>query len=156
MQGQQVLTLFKQTPSASLPYFQTKVGDFKYIIEQGNFDQFSIAFMFLTIEHQIQNKNYDIPKISQFYQNRITYLSEQLRLVEWDKLSDIGQIRSQKPYQTPSKMFFYEALIKTTGKIKFLRYEYDKISHKKIPIQLTLTFDIFTRLVDDLSEGLTI
>ncbi len=84
-------------------------------------------------------------------QERITYLLENFRLIELDRMNKRAQLRSYPPYEKEDSKFFYEIVLDEGTRIHFQRYQYSKERKRYEKITSQLTLEIFERLVDDLA-----
>jgi hypothetical protein len=89
---------------------------------------------------------------------RISYLTEQIQLVELDTQNGRAQLRSAPPRRENGRLIFYEILFEQNHHLSFHRYEHvDKArSSRRAAVAFELTHGIFRRLVDDFAAVLTI
>jgi hypothetical protein len=84
--------------------------------------------------------------------DRVTGLLEPLKLVEVDEPRRVALLRSETPGQRGDDLFYYEALLHSTGTIEFRRFQgsHQPGSHRQ-QVAFTLTHDALTKLVADLT-----
>ena len=84
--------------------------------------------------------------------DRVTGLLEPLKLVEVDEPRRVALLRSEAPGQRGDDLFYYEALLHSTGTIEFRRFQgsHQPGSHRQ-QVAFTLTHDALTKLVADLT-----
>jgi len=89
---------------------------------------------------------------------RVSYLTEQIELIELDKRTGKAQLRSKLPQRENERASFYEILLDGNYKLSLRRYEFsaEAPASRRIGIAFEMTHDIFNRLVSDLVAVLEI
>lgn len=80
---------------------------------------------------------------------RIHYLSEPLKLVEFDPIAQEAQLRSTLLRSTSASPTYFEIMLASSGAAKLHRYEYSGDGARRIT-SFSLTLETLTRLIDDL------
>ncbi len=118
-------------------------------------DKYGIVLDYISIQKlspilDVEEINKRLEQQAEAIQQRITYLLEDFKLIEFDRMSKRAQLRSYPPYKKENSKYFYEIVLDEGVKIHFQRYQYsmDEKRYEKITSQLTL--EIFARLIDDL------
>jgi hypothetical protein len=89
---------------------------------------------------------------------RVTYLTEQIELIELDQHNGKAQLRSKHPQREKERTSFFEILFDGNHKLSLRRYESSgkALASRRVGIAFELTHDIFNRLVSDLVAVLAI
>lgn len=82
----------------------------------------------------------------------IHYLSEDLALIELDKNSKAAQLRSKPPQQKGDTSTYYELMLYDGIRANLRRYTQRKDEHERQGVAISLTEEIFERLINDLEE----
>ena len=85
-------------------------------------------------------------------QQRITYLLENFKLIELDKMNHRAQLRSYPPYDTEDGKYFYEIIIENANEIFFQRFAYSYEHKRYEKVVSDFTREAFVRLIQDLTE----
>ena len=82
---------------------------------------------------------------------RVSYLTEQIELIELDKRNGKAQVRSKLPRRENERTSFFEILLDGNYKLTLRRYEFsvEVSASRRIGIAFEVTHDIFNRLVSD-------
>jgi len=82
---------------------------------------------------------------------RVTYLTEQIELIELDKRNGKAQLRSKLSRRENERASFYEILLDGNYKLTLRRYEFsvEASASRRIGVMFEMTHDIFNRLVSD-------
>ncbi len=89
-------------------------------------------------------------RIAEGIRNRVQYLSEPLRIVEFDRAAALVQMRSDKPWVQGTAQSYFEFLLSPTS-IALQRWQAHPSSPRTL-ISVTLTRDILGRLADDIDR----
>ncbi len=83
---------------------------------------------------------------------RVTYLTEQIELIELDQHTGKAQLRSKQPQREKERTSFYEILLDGNHKLSLRRYEFSNqtTASRRVGITFEMTHYIFNRLVSDL------
>lgn len=89
---------------------------------------------------------------------RVSYLTEQIELIELDKRNGKAQLRSKLPQRETERASFFEILLDGNYKLTLRRYEFsvEVSASRRIEIAFEMTHDIFTRLVSDFEAVLAV
>jgi len=89
-------------------------------------------------------------RVAEGIRSRILYLSEPLRIVEFDRAAALVQMRSDKPWVQGTAQSYFEFLLSPTS-IVLQRWQANPSSPRS-PVSVTLTRDILGRLADDVDR----
>lgn len=95
--------------------------------------------------------------LAQEISERVTYLWEPLALIERDPERGKAQMRSAPPLVEDEIIEFYEAQLSRqdgSPRIRFIRYRQANRQARRTRVPITLTHEVFRRLVDDLATTL--
>ncbi|NOX36942.1 MAG: hypothetical protein GXO78_05335 [Calditrichaeota bacterium] len=136
---------------------QHQEDDLLFQVKFKDIDKYGIVVDYISIQKlspilDVDEINRRLEQQADAIQKRITYLLEDFKLIEIDRMSKRAQLRSYPPYKKENSKYFYEIVLDEGVKIHFQRYQYsmDEKRYEKITSQLTL--EIFARLIDDLVE----
>ncbi len=136
---------------------QHQEADLLFQVKFKDIDKYGIVVDYIAIQKlspilDVEEINRRLERQADAIQQRITYLLEDFKLIEIDRMSKRAQLRSYPPYKKENSKYFYEIVLDEGVKIHFQRYQYsmDEKRYEKITSQLTR--EIFARLMDDLVE----
>ncbi len=120
-------------------------------------DKYGIVVDYITVSIEtpildvaiINNK---LQKQSDAVQQTITYLLEDFKLIELDRMNKKAQLRSYPPHKEEDSKFYYEIILDDGTKAHFQRYEYSSTKRRFEKITSQLTLETFVRLVDDMAD----
>lgn len=134
---------------------QHREDDYQFQVKFKDIDKYGIVVDYILIDKTTPIMDVDIinkklESHSSEIQNKITYLLEDFKLIELDRMNKRAQLRSYPPYKEEDSKFYYEIVLDEANRIHFQRYQYSssKKRYEKITSQFTL--EIFERLVNDL------
>lgn len=81
---------------------------------------------------------------------QVTYLMEDLVLIERDAAGVEVELRSQKPSARHGQRLYYEARLDRTGCLRLSRVRFDESSRRRSETPFQLTSETLERLTDDL------
>ncbi|MEZ5944651.1 MAG: hypothetical protein R3C18_24960 [Planctomycetaceae bacterium] len=102
---------------------------------------------------QLQSSTFDVLKEwAKQLSQRVTYMLEQIGPLEFDEQAGQVLIRSNKPDQLPDGAQYYEIVLSRHGAGNFLlkRYQFTKGQAGRQPVDMLLTRQVITKLIDDL------
>ncbi|MDY7032015.1 MAG: hypothetical protein SVY10_08910 [Thermodesulfobacteriota bacterium] len=105
------------------------------------------------LEEQTRGENtcQSIKQESEEIKKRITYLQENMKIIESDALTSTALFRSWPPETRDNSIDYYEINLSGGHSMPFERYRFDRVEKKRTSIPINLTKDIFSRLVNDLA-----
>ncbi len=83
---------------------------------------------------------------------RVTYLMEEIAVVEVDAAGESALLRSASPDRRGEARAYYEVVLRRSGVLTLTRYRYQNGDRGRTEIPCLLTLEVFERLVDDLTE----
>lgn len=83
-------------------------------------------------------------------QEKLTYLLEDFRLLEMDRLNKRAQLRSYPPHQDEDSKYYYEIVIDEAVQVHFQRYQFNRNTRRYEKISSQFTLEVFERLLNDL------
>lgn len=89
---------------------------------------------------------------SQTICDTVTYLNENLRLLEKNDIAQSVILRSDSPDQVKQKIEFFELILRQSGDISLDRYSYSKENGERISTDFILSHDLIERLVSDFNR----
>lgn len=116
------------------------------------FDRLGVSLRGLTILGD--NRDAGLEALAQTINQRVTYLSEPVALVERDLDREEVQMRSAPPLADDRAIEFYEGrLTRQDGSphLHLVRYRQEHGEPRRVGMPITLTHNVFRRLVDDLA-----
>ena len=136
---------------------QHREGDCHFQIKYKDIDKYGIVVDYISIRREIpildvEMINKRLEQQSEKVQKTITYLLEDFRLIEIDKMNKRAQLRSYHPHKKEDSKFYYEIILDEGVKIHFQRYEYSTSRRRFEKITSQLTLETFERLIDDLVD----
>lgn len=134
---------------------QHNENELKFQVKFKDIDKYGIVLDYISISKSTPVMDVDIinkklESNSNEIQNRITYLLEDFKLIELDRMSKRAQLRSYPPYKEEDSKYFYEIVLDEANRVHFQRYQYSSKSKRYEKITSQLTLEIFERLVIDL------
>lgn len=134
---------------------QHKEDEFQFQVKFKDIDKYGIVLDYISISKSTPVMDVDIinkklESNSNEIQKRITYLLENFKLIELDRMSKRAQLRSYPPYKEDDSKYFYEIVLDEANRIHFQRYQYSSNSKRYEKITSQFTLEIFMRLVNDL------
>jgi len=134
-----------------------KEGGLLFQVKYKDLDKYGIVLDYLSIskDEQIRDAeiiNKKLAEQAEALQKTVTYLLEDFRLLELDKMNKRAQLRSYPPHEKKNSKFYYEIMLDEGIRIHFQRYEYVRDQKRYVKITSQLTLETFERLVDDLSS----
>ena len=86
--------------------------------------------------------------------NRVSYLLEDIGPLEVDQSSHQVLIRSTPPDELPAGVKFYEIILAshTSGQFSLRRYESEKGTAGRVPVDIQMTHEVLLKLVGDLVD----
>lgn len=88
-------------------------------------------------------------------EQQITYLLEDIALIELDRLACRAQLKSRVPRHEGDSIYYYELLLDQGDALSLVRTRYDKDSGTKTTIPMTLTGEVVERLLNDTGKILS-
>ncbi len=82
--------------------------------------------------------------------NQVTYLMEDLVVLELDPVAGEAELRSQTPTARGQQKSFYEVRLNKTGALRLSRVAFDQTTRKRGPASCQLTREVLERLTDDI------
>ncbi|GAB4378880.1 MAG: hypothetical protein Kow0042_27760 [Calditrichia bacterium] len=138
---------------------QVREGDCQIQVKVKDIDTYGIVLDYIAISRDtpildVDLINKKLEEQSEMVEERITYLLEDFRLIELDRINKRAQLRSYPPHEKEDAKFYYEIVLDEGVRAHFQRYVYsiEKKRYEKITSQLTI--ETFERLVDDLAKSL--
>jgi hypothetical protein len=116
------------------------------------YDSLGVALHTLSVVGD--NSDTPLEELAQSISRRVRYLWEPLALIERDLERDQVQMRSVPPLIEDDTIEFYEGLLTRqngASHLHLVRYRQPKGQGRRTRMPITLTHDIFRRLVNDLS-----
>ncbi|MFQ5637172.1 MAG: hypothetical protein ACE5IR_04170 [bacterium] len=118
-------------------------------------DKFSFLIKCIQLDSVKEWDFADLEKRAQILAEKLTYLTEDLIIVETDTENGKIQLRSDSPEKTHDKTSFFEIMMETTGVVKFERIQFESQTNVKSSVSFQLTKEVFQRLLNHLAEALS-
>lgn len=121
------------------------------------FDRLGVSLSGLTVWGD--NRDVDLEGLARTINQRVTYLSEPVALVERDLERQEVQMRSAPPLAGDRAIEFYEGrLTRQDGspRLHLARYRHEHGEPRRAPVPMTITHQVFQLLVDDLATILQV
>ncbi len=120
-------------------------------------DKYGLVFDYISIKKgtpilDVEQINRTLEKQAGKFQEKITYLLEDFRLIELDKMNKRAQLRSYPPYKKEDSKYYYEIVLDEGTRFHLQRYEYSSSLKRYEKITSQLTLEIFERLINDVIE----
>jgi hypothetical protein len=128
-------------------------------VEIKDFDKFSFHIGKLELKNIAESKEIkltaeNLKEQAKRLVGKVTYLLENLALIEFDSVNLVAQIRSVSPYKEIDLLSYYEIVIDNQGRISVERFQQNK-EEPRVQIPFKLTEEVFERLIDDLAESVS-
>ncbi len=140
-------------------YFSQQMDDCQFQIKFKDIDKYGIVLDYFSISRgipvmdvEIINKKLEFQ--AEKVQTTVTYLLEDFKLIELDKMNKRAQLRSYPPHKKEDSKFYYEIVLDEGTKAHFQRYQYSMTHRRFEKITSQMTLETFERLVDDLAGSL--
>jgi hypothetical protein len=143
----------KHAKSSEDYVFRCRHEGFNYKIKVSDLDKYSLFLKSLELKISPASK-YGLDELTKWAKaivEQITYLRENLHILEQDARSTRVQLRSTAPKETDSAIAFYELILAGNGKITLVRCEFDKIQRTTGTVPFGLTKTVFDELIKDLT-----
>lgn len=136
--------------------FNEEIGTMQVKIEIEDFDKFSVVMRKLELTNL--NEKFDdkspieiLMKRVDSIVNKVTYLLENLAVIEVDDVNSKVQIRSASPHRENGNLFYYEVILNSGGKVTFERFQQKVGDKQRVKIPFKLTKEVLERLITDLA-----
>ena len=145
----------RQGEKTKFSILQHKEDEFHFQVRFKDIDKYGIVLDYISISKAIPVMDVDIinKKLetnSNEIPNKITYLLEDFKLIELDRMNKRAQLRSYPPYKEEDSKYYYEIVLDEANRIHFQRYQYSSSNKRYEKITCQLTLEIFERLINDL------
>lgn len=153
---QQSLTKQKESGKKNDFDFDESISGFEFQIRVADFDKYSFLIDDLRIRN-VKNTTQltldDLKSQAQKLSTQITYLPEELKVVEIDQQNAKAQLLSKKPRTIQSARSYYEVILEKNRTVHLKRFQFDndKKVRKQVPFQITQ--DILENLIHDLADA---
>jgi hypothetical protein len=137
--------------------FRCRHEGFSFRIEVTDTDKYSLFLKSLELKISPASR-YGLDELTMWAKaivERVTYLRENLQILEEDSRSTRLQLRSVTPKETDSAISFYEVILAGSGTINLVRCQFDKTQKTKSVVSFDLTKAVFEELIKDLTAILT-
>lgn len=134
-------------------YFRFKSeADHGLIIDYVKKESLSVQLLALQARYSgTQNGNDMLRRTAELICERITYLSENFKLIELDRQNNRIQIRSAPPYRKDSVIYFFEIILDFSSMTLTLqRLLHEREDRSTRPVPFVASYDILERLLYDL------
>lgn len=136
---------------------QHREGEFHFQVKFKDIDKYGIVLDYISISKATPIMDVDIinkklESDSNEIQKKITYLLEDFKLIELDRMNKRAQLRSYPPYREDDSKYYYEIVLDEANRIHFQRYQYSSSNKRYEKITCQLTLEIFERLINDLVD----
>ncbi len=144
------------TASVPVTVDVTEPGLANLAIDFAAVDSMSCSFveLRLTVPSLINTAADELKKWGEGLCQRVTYLLENIGPLECDE--DAGEllIRSTPPQQVPNGAKFYEIILQSNanGNFTLRRFEFEKGTPGRTPVNIQLTHEVLLKLVEDLLD----
>ncbi len=134
---------------------QLRETDCQFQVKYKDIDKYGIVVDYISLSKNVPIMDVDVinkrlEKQAEAVQKTITYLLEDFRLIEFDKMNKRAQLRSYPPHKKGDSKFYYEIVLDEGTRLHFQRYEYSSAKRRYEKITSQLTLETFERLIDDL------
>ncbi|RMG69136.1 MAG: hypothetical protein D6715_00455 [Calditrichaeota bacterium] len=149
--------LVEATQKDKFKFVQHQEDDLNFQVKFKDVDRYGIVLDYIAVSRgepilDVDEINRRLSQQAEKVQKQITYLLEDFRLIELDRMNKRAQLRSYPPYEKENSKFFYEIVLDEGTRIHFQRYQYSREHKRYEKITSQLTLEIFERLVDDLAS----
>ncbi|GAB4335275.1 MAG: hypothetical protein Kow0037_14950 [Calditrichia bacterium] len=161
--GKQIVSMIREqeqsgltTPSGKkFKQFQSQLGKCSVQIKYKEIGSLGILLDSVVMKRgeavlDLEEQHRRLEKMAHEVQERLTYLLEDFRLLELDRLNKKAQLRSYPPHQDEDSKYYYEIVIDEAVQIHFQRYQFNRKTRRYEKIASQLTLEVFERLLDDL------
>lgn len=136
--------------------FNERLGKIHLHTEVEDFDKFSLVIRKLELKKSQEKFGDNVPievllKQADDLVNKVTYLLENLAIIEVDSTNDKIQIRSTSPHRENGVLRYYEIILDNIGKITLERFEQKVGDKQRVQIPFKLTEEVLERLINDLA-----
>lgn len=136
-------------------HYEDEVDGMEVRLNVADFDRFSFVVRSLELRSlaaalKPENGIPALQKRADFISDRITYLVEDLAVVEKDKVRRQIQLRSATPDADAQAINYFELILDATGHLILRRYRYDRQERRRSPVTFSVTGDVLERLINDL------
>ncbi|MFZ0389367.1 MAG: hypothetical protein WAN36_02825 [Calditrichia bacterium] len=142
-------------PGGKYHFLQLEIQPCHFQLKYKDVGKYGIVLDYITISRgtpimDVDLMNRKMSRQSEQVQKIVTYLLEDFKLIELDKMNKRAQLRSYPPHQKDDSKYYYEIVLDEGIQAHFQRYLYsgEKRRYEKTDSQLTI--ETFERLVDDL------
>ncbi len=153
-----IQTLSTKVTSSPEPLYETiKTDTFELNLAITDVDSLSSQIETLNLT-KVEKEGPDLTRIkSQATQleHRITYLLEDLALIELDSYDCKAQVKSKIPRFEGDSITYYEFLLDKGDALSLVRTRFDKEQGTKTRIPMTFTLEVMERLLNDISTILS-
>lgn len=146
--------LYKDAQQKSM-HLTHEIGEFQFEVRFSEIEKLGLVIENFTVDHTgVAAEKKPVSELleeqADLLQKSITFLLEDLKLIEMDNKNHKAQLRSYPPYSEDGSKYYYQITLDQGRRIHFQRYEYSRTDkqYKKIPSQLTR--ETFERLVNAL------
>jgi hypothetical protein len=151
--------LFDSKNKEKLSLLHHKENDINYQIKYKGIDNYGIVLDYISVALvnpilDVDLINQKLEEQSEKLQQTITYLLEDFKLIELDKMNKRAQLRSYPPFESENSKYYYEIVVEEGIRCHFQRYLYSKDSKRFEKITSQFTLEIFERLINDLTSVL--
>jgi len=138
---------------------QHNEDEFHFQVKFKDIDKYGIVLDYISISKATPIMDLDIinkklESDSNKIQTKITYLLEDFKLIELDRMNKRAQLRSYPPYEEEDSKYYYEIVLDEANRVHFQRYQYSSSNKRYEKITCQLTLEIFERLINDLVSTL--
>ncbi len=121
-----------------------------------DFDKYSFIFekLHLTFLRESKELNLNLRELKLCAKNlikKVTYLLENLSLIEEEPVNVKVQLRSVFIENDKSPMSYYEIIMCGNGTVSFDRYQIIKGQKQRVSVPFNLTDEVFEKLINDIS-----
>ncbi|MFQ5823815.1 MAG: hypothetical protein ACE5JB_07160 [bacterium] len=125
--------------------------------EIADFDKFSYQIRNLELKNIEKSPDYrltadELKKRAEILVSTVTYLLENLALVEIDTVNSRVQIRSVSTHKGIDNMPYFEIIIDSQKSVYFGRFQQKDEQKQRSQIAFKITEEVLERLIDDLAE----
>lgn len=152
---QQSLTRQKDAGEKNDYEFDDSVSGFEFQIKVADFDKYSFLIKDLCIRNGADTTELtwdELKTRAQKLTEQITYLPEDLKVVELDEQNSKVQLLSQKPRTTQSSRSYYEVILQKNRTVHLKRFEFDDDKKLREQVSFQITHDILDNLLLDLAK----
>jgi hypothetical protein len=156
--GEKILAKLEEN-HGSVPYIlEVKECGLNIRAEITDLDRLGCIIQQITIQKKngkdlcsLDEINRDLETIASLITQKITYLLENIAMIEWDKNAAYMILRSNPPERSPDKISYYEIVLSQGNYLSLNRYRYEREKISRVPQPIDLTREVFVRLIEDLA-----